>query len=241
MKIKLLYFIGIFIMLIPCSKAQIIPYIIHASNPNASDGIIMLSVRGGIPPYSYHWNKGPENSNENLNLSPGKYCVTVTDVIGCCSMKACYTISSICPLLIEGIRYKPVCSGSDGELSAVISNDGTPPYRYLWNNGATTASLTNLSAGQYCVTVTDQSETSSFGCIYLENKLQVTAAINPGGKTLGAIKLHIKGGTAPYTYLWNNGATTQELSSVPAGYYGVTVTDQKGCKSSKYFVVGGMK
>lgn len=241
MKLRPFCFIGIFILFIPCSKAQIIPYIVHASNPNASDGIIMLSVRGGLPPYSYHWNKGPENSNENLNLSPGEYCVTVTDLIGCCSMKACYTIGSNCPLLVEGIRYTAVCTGGDGALSALVTNEGTPPYRFLWNNGATTASLSNLSAGQYCVTVTDKSETSSFSCIYLEDKVRLSAAISPTDKTTGSLKLHVTGGTAPYTYQWNNGATTRDLSNLPSGYYGVTATDQKGCKNSQYFVVPGLK
>ncbi len=39
----------------------------------------------------------------------------------------------------------------------------------------------------------------------------------------------VYGGTPAYTYLWSNGQTTGTLSTVSAGTYTLTVTDQNGC------------
>jgi hypothetical protein len=105
----------------------------------------------------------------------------------------------------------------------------------VWSNGATTQDLTNIPAGTYNVTVTDAG-----GCTQTLNGIVITqpAAIvltethvnaNCNGTSTGSIDLTVTGGTAPFTYVWSNGATTQDLTNIPAGTYNVTVTDAGGC------------
>ncbi|MBR9855852.1 MAG: T9SS type A sorting domain-containing protein, partial [Algicola sp.] len=124
-------------------------------------------------------------------------------------------------------------SGSNGAIDLTVSG-GTAPYTYVWSNGATTQDLSGLTAGTYNVTVTDAN-----GCTTTENvtitepsALIATSSqtnVSTYGDNNGTIDLTVSGGTAPYTYAWNNGATTEDLTGLTVGTYNVTVTDANSC------------
>lgn len=108
---------------------------------------------------------------------------------------------------------------------------GTAPYTYLWSNGAVTRDLVNVAAGVYTVTITDANlctTTASGTVLQPASALSGTTAVTNvkcfGGST-GAVNLTVTSRTAPYTYLWSNGATTEDLVNVVAGTYTVTITD----------------
>src|SRR5690606_14130367 len=110
-------------------------------------------------------------------------------------------------------------------------------YTYSWSNGATTQDLSGIGAGSYTVTVTDANDCEKvFGPILIDDPsdLVVTAssieAVSCYGLEDGSIDLDVSGGTAPYSYLWINGATTQDVSDLDAGTYSVTVTDANLCQ-----------
>src|SRR5439155_651246 len=112
----------------------------------------------------------------------------------------------------------------------------------LWNDGATTQDRTGLSAGTYTVTATDQG-----GCtatltrtITQPDVLGMTGTVTDVSITNGsdgAIDVTVTGGTTPYSYLWNDGATTEDRSNLSAGTYTVTVTDHNGCSNTATFTV----
>lgn len=128
------------------------------------------------------------------------------------------------------------CLDSNGTATAVPSG-GLPPFTYLWDDlqSQTTVTATGLLSGIYNVTVTDawsNTETASVavndigGAIVIYNATNVTC----GGGNDGTINLTITG-TAPFTFIWSNTATTEDLSGLTAGAYLVTVTDSVGCQT----------
>ncbi len=207
-----------------------------------SSGAIDVTVNGGTPGYTYLWNPGGMTTEDLSNIGADTYCVTVTDVNGC-TVSLCRTVTQPPALLVTSTEIAVLCNGgSDGSINLSVSG-GVPGYTYLWDNGLTTQDLEDLPAGNYCVTVTDANGCSKVLCttitqppvISLDD--EVTNVSCFGGDN-GAINLFVVGGSPNYTYLWDNGATTQDLSNVEAGTYCVTVTDSHGCEAFTCVNVG---
>ena len=209
----------------------------------ASNGAINLTVAGGTPGYTYAWSNGAVT--EDINSIPaGTYSVVVTDANGC-TIPSSITLQEP-PVLTESVSaityaggWNVSCNGAtDGAVDLVIGG-GTPPYTYAWDNGATTEDLSNVGAGTYTVTVTDANGCVISTTITLTEPPVLTASLTPsvyagGGNTSGCvddgfIDLTVAGGTLPYTYSWNNGEVTEDLSGLGVGNYLVTVTDANGC------------
>ena len=67
--------------------------------------------------------------------------------------------------------------------------------------------------------------------VYSQCNLMATTVANNamGGGANGSVTLSVSGGTAPYTYMWSSGQTTQNINLLPPGCYSVTITDAAGC------------
>lgn len=124
-------------------------------NGNAS-GSIDLIVSGGQAPYSYLWSNG-EITEDISGLISGVYTVTVTESLGCTATLT-ITITEPNPLVLQSDPSDPTCTGSDnGSIDLSISG-GVDPYVIQWSNGMMTEDLTNILAGTYTVTVTDNNQ-----------------------------------------------------------------------------------
>ena len=140
--------------------------LVSPSGPNSADGSINLIVTGGNGDRFYSWT-GPNgfsaHTEDISGLNPGQYCVTVMD--GCSQRSACYTlvVCSESNLALSGSASNTCQGYQAGSLSVSVAG-GATPYKYKWSNGATTAAINNLAAGQYCVTVTDASGCTKAGC-----------------------------------------------------------------------------
>ncbi len=201
-------------------------------------GSATINVTGGTLPYDYSWSS---TTNVLNNLCAGDYGLIVTDANDC-TFNTNFTIDEP-PLLDYDTTYNHIaCFGELTGNASITPNGGTPPYSFIWSDGYNLPIHSNITAGQYVVTATDQN-----GCSVMElfqinqpDLLQVVTngdfelcenqTINVAGQPIG--------GTAPYTIYWDNGTgfvvgnQTFELEGHQDVTYSVYVEDANGCISN---------
>jgi alpha-tubulin suppressor-like RCC1 family protein len=132
------------------------------------------------------------------------------------------------PLIATIIQTNAICKGGNNGSATVTHYGGITPYSYLWSNGQTSATATNLSAGTYTVTVTDSIKQTAITTVTITAGMITSSVVNNvtcNGGNNGAINLNVTGGSGNFSYSWSNGSGNQDISGVNAGLYKVTVTD----------------
>lgn len=197
-----------------------------------TNGSINITVTGGSAPYNYAWSNGA-TTQDITGLSHGPYDVVVSDAGSCTATRSIF-VNQPNVLLAIPSSISSSCTGSNGTAMVSVSG-GTAPYTYNWSTGSSTSASTPLGAGIYSVTITDVNSCSvsilaavqdSGGPVVL---IDTVAGVNCGGS--GFVLLSPLDPSSIGGYLWNTGSTTQNLTNVTAGNYGVVVTDTSGCKS----------
>ena len=208
-----------------------------------SNGAIDISVTNATLPLTYSWSNGA--TTEDLTGVPaGMYVVTVTDAQGSVVQQ---TIELTQPSVLgvtADVTDETTVNGCDGTATANPTG-GTSPFTYIWSDGQTDATAVGLCAGIYQVTVMDAN-----GCPVTTSRIinppsrdldvNVTGqAVGCNGGSNGSVLATpiTNQNNTPFTYLWNTGATTQQITGVSAGPYSVTVTDSIGFTASGSFVV----
>jgi len=219
------------------------PTITNVTCNGAATGAIAITVTGGTAPYTYSWSNA--TTAQNLaNATAGSYTVNVTDSKGCTKALGPFTITEPAPITATSVITNASCNGSATGGINITPKGGTGPYTYLWSNGATSQNLVNVSAGSYSVTITDSKSCSKIlGPFAITQPIAIVSTgtitnVTCNAGNTGAISLtNPTGGTGPYTYLWSNAATSQNISALIAGVYSVTITDSKGCKNTLNFTI----
>ncbi len=213
-----------------------------------NNGAYDIRVIGGAEPYSYLWNDGI-NTKDRQNLPAGNYTLTITDANNCSWVSGNFFPAITSPsdaLQIDQIAVTPsLCAGANTGQIAITISGGRQQYNYSWSTGATTPIIQSLAAGNYALTVTDRN-----GCMLqwdttitqlntaIELEL-ITQNIDCSSNSLGSIQANVSCGTPPYTYLWDNGASTQIIENIAAGNYTLTVTDANNEQSVQSAEVRG--
>ena len=213
------------------------------ANCGQCDGEIILSATAGGDggPYNYAWSNSATGTSIS-NLCAGVYSVTITDGSGCSNVLS-YPISNVggptsAPITVTNPTCAAVCDGT----MQVVPVGGAFPYSFSWSSGGVTDTETALCAGIYFVTVTDAN-----GCVFIGTDTimdptpiinsDVIVSVSCNGLCDASISLTSSGGSGPYTYLWNTGATGTTLGSLCAGNYSVVTTDANGCSVTDNYVV----
>ncbi len=172
---------------------------------------------------------------------PGTYPIRVTDgdnnTITITSLASLPNCTS-CSMTASASTTGTTCGGNNG--SATVNPSGATPTAYSWSSGATTATASNLTAGNYTVTVT-ASGCSVTAAATVASSIGITVnatTTNAGCTATGSATANITAGSGPYTYLWTGGATTQTASNLSAGNYTVTVTGAGNCTATATAIVG---
>ena len=178
---------------------------------------------------------GISTSNPITNLGPGFYNVNVTDSAGCTHNQN-VTIQQPPALNNSLSSTNANCpTGNTGSLSATATG-GVPPYSYLWSSGQTTSQVNNVVMGTYQCTITDQNNCATSGVVTVGSTSNLVANLSANNITCfglqnGFANISATGGFPPYSYLWSNGQTTNQISNLGPGTYSVTVTDNLNCNS----------
>ena len=200
-----------------------------------ASGEISLNVSGGTGSYAYTWSTG-ETSNIITAKTAGNYSITVVDMNNCISSHS-YTItepSQDLDILLD-IQLDVSCFGDNNGELAVTATGGTSPYSYLWSNGATTPTVSNLNGGTYTITVTDANDCQSFESWNvlepnaLNQQISNSEDITCTGANDGSATLNISGGNGPYNINWSNGESGVTATQLTVGNNIFTITDDQGC------------
>ncbi|MDX2002379.1 MAG: PKD domain-containing protein [Chitinophagales bacterium] len=201
-----------------------------------STGAALANATGGTGTIAYAWNTVPAQNNANATgLAAGTYVVTATDANNC-SATATVTITQPTALVATANAQAASCNGAgDGAVFATASG-GTGTINFSWNTVPPTANDTalNLATGNYTVVATDANGCTATATASVTQPSNITANpsvnnVDCNGGSDGGITLNVSGGNGGFTFEWSDNSTSQNLSNVEAGTYGVTVTDANGC------------
>ncbi len=208
--------------------------------PCAGDasGVIDLTVAGGTGTYTYIWDNSLPSTEDQAGLSGGTYNYTVSDANGCSLNGTVALTEPATPVVVTATGETLACPGdADGDISLTV-NGGTGTYTYSWSNGPTTSSQNGLATGTYTVTVTDSNNCTAVTSAVIDvvNPVLITTVdgtVDCANDTDGSVSVTATGGTAPYTYVWDNGAPpVSNPTGLTSGTYNVTVFDANGCSVS---------
>ncbi len=217
----------------------------------SADGQASVTLLNGVgtPPFTETWvnvaTGAPAGAGLSVsNLIAGNYNVIITDANNC---QKDTTVNVPQPPAVLGATSSlpSNCNQSDGSVN-VVGSGGTDPlgtYSYLWSmaGGATSATVANIAAGIYTVTVTDNNSCTGTTTVQVLTiggvavTVQSSSPISCFAACTGTATAQAVGGTAPFVFSWSGTGgpyTGDTLKNLCQGNYTVTITDSKGCNAT---------
>ncbi len=207
---------------------------------SGSNGTATLNVAGGTAPYSYTWSPVPiggQGTSIGTGLSSQTYTVLISDNLGCTTFTTANIIQPATALNAITTATNILCFGAVNGSAAVTASGGTAGYTYTWSpSGGNTTIASPLTAGAYTVLVMDANNCIVSLTTTISQPAPITLNVNPiklcSGQN-GVLLGNVNGGSAPYSYTWNNspGSFSVAVSTTANVIYTLSVTDANGCNS----------
>ncbi|MEM8906787.1 MAG: gliding motility-associated C-terminal domain-containing protein [Bacteroidota bacterium] len=227
-----------------CVPAGLTSVTVIEATCGQSDGFAMVKVEGAESDYTYTWmpDEGTELGvgNARDNLPVGAYEVQITNL----NDPTCFRVVEVLVSNEDGpnatVTTMPAsCSSSDGTATL------TPAlYNYLWEDGSTESSRTDLAPGIYSVAFTHPADPNCPNVLQVtieeNNTLTANAQIDVQpdcGSSNGTVTINGSGGSGNYSYSWSSGGSNQTETGLAAGMYTVTITDNVGTCSLPFSFV----
>jgi gliding motility-associated-like protein len=221
----------------------------QVSCAGACDGAATVVGAGGTGTYTFLWSNGQTTFTATGLCNAGApYGVTVTDQNGCSVSGVVTTFTEPSTITLTATNQINIgCAGATTGSFEIVATGGTPNYSYNIGTGNQPTGLySNLSAGIYCVTVTDANNCQDVICVTVSQTSQMVLTMTPitgnlscANSANGSAQVQPSGGTAPYTYLWANGQTTSIATGLSGGSQCVTVTDANLCTATACVTITG--
>jgi PKD repeat protein len=226
-----------------------------ASTTNVCTGTqVTFSNSSTNSPTSYTWSFPGGNPSTSTQTNPvvsyansGNYTVSLvaTNAVGSDSEVKTNYISVSAGLNLSITSTPAPCSGINTGTAAVNASGGAGNYTYSWTgSNSSSATAVGLAPGNYTVTVSDAVGCSSSTSINVVSNVNVNVQLSVTDSSAqngsSSIQSIVSGGSLPYTYSWNAGATSSDLLLLSTGTYTLTVTDANGCNGTATAAIGGV-
>ena len=217
-------------------------------NAAKCNGVLKVAVAGGKAPYDFTWSNGVK-APSITDLCPNEYSVEIKDANKCAIVLTAKVSIDSTKNVCDGFFTKVVevknDKAGDNKCSGAIFTStlgGKAPYAYLWSNGAKTANIIDVCSDKYFLYVKDANN-----CINQLDKFVGSDSIVDLCKgfngyissvkdysaddttCLGGLEATIKGGKAPFNFMWSNGDASLAASNLCEGAYSLTITDANNC------------
>jgi hypothetical protein len=209
-------------------------------------GSASVTVSGGSLPYTYSWSPTGGTAATATGLSAGSYTCSITDA-GSLSATRTFNITQPDPISVSVASQNNVsCNGGSNGTAEVTAFGGTGSLTFDWTGSPTgdgTESVSDLTAGSYTCTVTDDNGCESSQSFIIEEPTLLVAGsagqtnVSCHGLSDGSASVSATGGTGAYTYSWSNGGSSSSQTGLSTGTYIVFVMDANGCYSTTSFTI----
>lgn len=217
------------------------------TNPSCfgfADGSVMISAQGGAPNYTIDWLTLQNDAFFMDGLAAGSYVAEIYDDNGCMT-SIVVDFTNPDSLEVDAVIIdQETCTDANGEIFA-DANGGTGIIEYLWpSTNTTNATISNLSAGQYDVFVTDENGCEDNATAIIMDSPTGSASVGNMSPVScengndGSVSIDMTGGLAPFNYNWSCACPDNSfIDGLDAGYYWVEVIDANGCEDTLNFMI----
>ena len=199
------------------------------------NGNISTIAANGTQPYVFTWTGAVSTTASAIDLAAGSYTITVTDANSCASSVTVTVDGFASPQIASNTITPETCGNANGSI-AITTNGGTGLLGFAWSpNVGNAATISNLAAGDYSVTVSDANFCTDTAIFTVANVAAPTTQIDQitdanCGQANGSASIIVNGGTGAMSFVWSGSSSnTNSATGLAAGSYAVTVTDGNGC------------